>query len=68
MENLFDCILMIIAADPTNITERDKRKAIQVLLGVDDYLIDALPGYCEECCEIDFGAFAAKMIDAMEAK
>jgi len=54
MDKLFDAITKIIASPHTSITEHDKRRAIQVFLGFDDYLIDALPGYCEEGCEIDF--------------
>jgi DNA modification methylase len=49
-------------------TTIDKRRAIQVFLAFDDYLIDALDGYCEEGCEIDFGAYAAEIIDELEGK
>lgn len=65
---LFDIITRVIASNHTAITEYDKRRAIQIFLGFDDYLIDALPGYCEEGCEIDFGGFAGKIIDEMEGK
>ena len=65
---LFDHITRIIASPHTAIIEHDKRRAIQVFLGFDDYLIDALPGYCEEGCEIDFGGYAAGVIDEMEGK
>ena len=68
LDELFDHITHIIASSNTDITEKDKRKAIQVFLGFDDYLIDALPGYCEESCEIDFGGYAAGVIDEMESK
>jgi hypothetical protein len=44
------------------------RKTIQVFIGFDDYLIDALPGYCEEGCEIDFGSYAAGVLDEIEGK
>lgn len=67
-EELFDIITKIIASPHTSITEHDKRRAIQVFLGFDDYLIDALPGYCEDDCEIDFGAYAAEKIDELEGK
>lgn len=30
--------------------------------------IDALPGYCEEGCEIDFGGYAAEQLDILEGK
>ena len=68
LDELFDNITHIIASSNTDITEKDKRRAIQVFLGFDDYLIDALPGYCEEGCEIDFGGYAAGVIDEMESK
>ena len=48
MDELFEIITKIVASPHTVITEQDKRRAIQVFLGFDDYLIDALPGYCEE--------------------
>ena len=67
LDGLFDHITHIIASSNTDITEKDKRRAIQVFLGFDDYLIDALPGYCEEGCEIDFGGYAAGVLDKLEA-
>jgi hypothetical protein len=68
LDELFDHITHIIASSNTDITEKDKRRAIQVFLGFDDYLIDALPGYCEEGCEIDFGGYAAGVLDELEGK
>ena len=68
LDGLFEIVTKIIASSHTDITEKDKRRAIQVFLGFDDYLIDALPGYCEEGCEIDFGGYAAGVIDEMESK
>ena len=67
-QELFEYITKIIASPHTTITEHDKRRAIIVFLGFDDYLIDALTGYCEEGCEIDFGAFAAEKLDELEGK
>lgn len=49
----------------TKLTGEDKRKASQVFIHFDDYLIDHLPGYCEDGCEIDFGAYACEMLDAL---
>ena len=63
---LFDHITHIIVSSDNAITERDIRRVVQVFLAFDDYLIDALPGYCEEGCEIDFGAYAATIIDELE--
>jgi hypothetical protein len=68
IDELFDYITKVIASPHTAITEHDKRRAIQVFLGFDDYLIDALDGYCEEGCEIDFGAYAVKILDELEGK
>ena len=66
MDELFEMITKTIAEPNTTITEQHKRKAIRVFLGFDDYLIDALPGYCEEGCEIDFGGYAAEQISKLE--
>lgn len=65
---LFDMITRDVASSHTAITESDKHRAIQIFLAIDDYLIDALPGYCEEGCEIDFGGYAAGVLDEMEGK
>jgi hypothetical protein len=68
IDELFDYVTKVIASPHTAITEHDKRRAIQVFLGFDDYLIDALDGYCDAGCEIDFGAYAAKILDELEDK
>jgi hypothetical protein len=68
IDELFEIVTKKIASPHTTITEQHKRKAIQVFLGFDDYLIDALPGYCEEGCEIDFGGYAAGQLDILEGK
>jgi hypothetical protein len=46
MDELFEIITKIIASPHNVITEHDKRRAIQVFLGFDDYLIDNVPEYC----------------------
>ena len=68
MNEFFEIVTKVIASPHTAITAHDKRRAIQVFIGFDDYLIDALPGYCEEDCEIDFGAYAAGILDELEGK
>lgn len=68
LDQLFDIITRVIASPHTAIIEHDKRRAIQIFIGFDDYLIDALPGYCDESCEIDFGGYAAGVLDELEAK
>ena len=64
LDELFDHITHIIASSNTDITEKDKRKAIHIFLCFDDYL----PGYCEKGCEIDFGGYAANVLDELEGK
>ena len=71
LDELFEIVTKVIAEPHSQIVEHDiqhKRKAIRVFLGFDDYLIDALPGYCEEGCEIDFGGYAAEQLDILEGK
>jgi hypothetical protein len=68
LDELFEIVTKKIASPHTTITEHDKRKAVCVFLYFDDYLIDALPGYCEEGCEIDFGSYAAEQLDILEGK
>ena len=68
LDELFEMITKTIAEPNTTITEQHKRKAIRVFLGFDDYLIDALPGYCEEGCEIDFCGYATEQLDILEGK
>ena len=67
-QELFEIITKIIASPHTTILEHDKRRAVQVFLAFDEYLIDHLPGYCEEGCEIDFCDFANKILDELEGK
>jgi hypothetical protein len=68
MDELFNAITQIIARPDTEITEEHKRKAIQILCGVEDYLIDAMPEYCAEDCEVDFGDYVGKVLDEIEGK
>ena len=68
MDELFNHITQIIARPNTEITEEHKRKAIQILCGVEDYLIDALPFYCSEDCEVDFGDYVGRKLDEMDAQ
>ena len=66
MDELFNSITQIIARPDTEITEQHKVKAIQILCGVEDYLIDALPDYCSEYCEVDIGGYIGRKLDAMD--
>lgn len=66
MDKLFEIITKVIAEPHTAITEHDKRRAIQVFLAFDDYLIDMVPGYTSPDMELDFGAYAAGIISELE--
>ena len=67
---LFDHITHIIASSDTAITERDKRRAIQIFIGIDEFLMDNVPEYCgdTEFGDIDFGGYAAGVLDELEGK
>ncbi len=67
-DELFEVVCRIIAHPHSQICEHDKRRAIQVFLAFDDFLIDNLEGYCSDDCEIDFGAYAAEQLDILEGK
>ena len=66
LNELFEMVAEVIA-EPH---KRNKLKAIRVFLYFDEYLIDALPGYCgdTELGEIDFGSYAAGVLDELEGK
>jgi len=66
MNELFETVTQMIAHPHDTILEHDKLRAARVFLAFDDFLIDNLPGYCEESCEFDFGAYAAEIIDELE--
>jgi hypothetical protein len=71
IDELFEIVTKVIASPHTAITEHDKRRAIQVFLGFDEYLMDNVPEYCDdtsELCEIDFGSYAAGVLDELEGK
>jgi hypothetical protein len=67
-KELFEIVTKIIASPHTAIVDHDKRRAIQVFLAFDDFLIDHLEGYCGDDCEFDFGAYAADQLDILEGK
>jgi hypothetical protein len=68
MDELFNHITQIVARPDTEITEEHKRKAIQILCGVEDYLIDTMPGYCAEDWEVDFGGHIGEILDEMDTQ
>ena len=69
-EELFEIVTKIIASPHTSITEHDKRRAIQVFLAFDEYLIDVdvAAGRCDVGDEYDFGSYAEKILDELEGK
>jgi len=70
MDKLFNKITKIIASPHTAITEHDKRRAIQVFLAFDKYLIDVdvTAGRCDVGDEYDFGSYAEKILEELEGK
>ena len=68
LDELFDAVTKIIAEPHSQILEHDKRRAIQVFLAFDDFLIDNQAGYCSDWCEFDFGAYASQQLDILEGK
>ena len=69
-DELFEIVTKMIASPHTAITEHDKRRAIQVFLAFDEYLIDVdvAAGRCDVGDEYDFGSYAEKILDELEGK
>ena len=70
IDELFEIVTKVIASPHTTITEHDKRRAIQVFLGFDEYMIDVdvAAGRCDVGEEYDFGSYADKILDELEGK
>jgi len=71
MKELFDMVTKTIAEPNTTITEQDKRKAIRVFLYLDEFMMENVPEYCDDTSElgdIDFGFYAAGILDELEGK
>jgi hypothetical protein len=69
-DELFDMVTKTIAEPNTTITDQHKRRAIRVFLYLDEYLMENVPEYCgdTELGEIDFGYYAAGILDELEGK
>jgi hypothetical protein len=70
IDELFKMVTKTIAEPNTTITEQDKRKAIRIFLYLDQFMMENVPEYCDdtsELGEIDFGAYAAGVLDELEA-
>ena len=71
LDKLFEIVTKTIASPHTAITEHDKRRAIQVFLAFDEFMMENVPEYCDdtsELGEIDFGSYAAGILDELEGK
>jgi hypothetical protein len=70
LNELFEMVTKTIAEPHTTILEHDKRRAIRVFLCFDEYLLDNVPEYCggTELGEIDFGSYAAGVLDELDGK
>ena len=71
MKEFFDMVTKTIAEPHTIITEHDKRRAIRVFLYLDEFMMENVPEYCDdtsELGEIDFGSYAAGILDELEGK
>ncbi len=69
MDKLFEMVTKAIAEPHTTIIEHDKRRAIRVFLQFDEYLMENVPEYCGDTFgEIDFGGYAAGVLDELEGK
>jgi hypothetical protein len=65
IDELFEKVTKVIAFPNTAITEQDKRRAILVFIGFEEFLLDNVPEYCGE---IDFGGYAAGVLDELMGK
>ena len=70
MKEFFDMVTKTIAEPNTTITEQDLRKSIRVFLYLDEFMMENVPEYCgdTELGEIDFGSYAAGILDELEGK
>jgi hypothetical protein len=70
IDELFDMVAKTIAEPNTTITDQHKRRAIRVFLYLDEFMMENVPEYCGDTAlgEIDFGYFAAGVLDELEGK
>ena len=68
IKEFFEMVTKTIAEPNTTITEQDKRKAIRIFLYLDEFMMENVPEYCgdTEFGEIDFGYYAAGVLDELE--
>jgi hypothetical protein len=70
IKEFFEMVAKTIAEPNTTITEQDKRKAIRVFLYLDEFMMENVPEYCGDTAlgDIDFGYYAAGVLDILEGK
>jgi hypothetical protein len=70
VDELFEMVTKTIAEPNTTITDQHKRRAIRVFLYLDEFMMENVPEYCgdTELGEIDFGYYAAGVLDILEGK
>jgi len=70
IDKLFEIVTKTIAEPHTTITDQHKNRAIRVFIAFDEYLMENVPEYCgdTEFGEIDFGSYAADVLDELEGK
>ncbi len=70
IDELFEIVTKVIASPHTTITEHDKRRAVQVFLAFDEYMIDVYvdEGRCDVSDKVDFTSYAEKILDELEGK
>jgi hypothetical protein len=70
MAELFEIVTKTIASPHTTILEHDKLRAIRVFIAFEEFLLDNVPEYCGNTAlgEIDFGGYAAGVLDELEGK
>ena len=69
-DQLYEHIVKYVASPHTTITEHDKRRAVQVFLAFDEYMIDVdvAEGRCDVSDKVDFTSYAEKILDELEGK
>ena len=70
IDELFEIVTKMIAEPHSQICEHDKRRAIQVFLAFDEFMMENVPEYCGDTAlgDIDFGFYAAGVLDEIEGK
>ncbi len=70
IDELFEMVTKNIAEPHTTNIDQHKHRAIRVFIAFEEFLLDNVPEYCggTELGEIDFGSYAAGVLDELEGK